>query len=250
MMDEGQIAAFQRDGYLLLPGFFNADEVADITRWTEELASAPEEVGRHWVYREASLLDPDARIIQRIENFCPFHEGFDQLVRRGRLMDTVSRLFGEQAILFKEKINFKMPGGAGFKAHQDQQAGWSTYAPLFITALVGIDASTLENGCLEVAGGWHKQGLLGDEWRPLDDRRIAEVGLKPVPTNPGDVLLFDSYVPHASAGNMTGSARRILYLTYNRLSDGDQRERYYRDKFAAFPPDVARVPGAEYVFRV
>jgi 2-aminoethylphosphonate dioxygenase len=249
-MDEGQIASFQRDGYLLLRGFFNRDEVAEITRWTEELASAPEEVGRHWVYREASLLDPEDRIIQRIENFCPFHEGFDRLVRHGRLMETVSRLFGEQAILFKEKINFKMPGGAGFKAHQDQQAGWSTYAPLFITALVGIDASTLENGCLEVAPGWHKQGLLGEEWKPLDDQRIAEVGLKPVPTSPGDVLLFDSYVPHASAENMTGAARRILYLTYNRLSDGDQRERYYRDKFAAFPPDVARVPGSEYVFRV
>jgi ectoine hydroxylase-related dioxygenase (phytanoyl-CoA dioxygenase family) len=249
-MDEGQIAAFQRDGYLLLRGFFDRDEVAEITRWTEELASAPEEVGQHWVYREASLLDPEDRIIQRIENFCPFHEGFDRLVRHGRLMETVSRLFGEQAILFKEKINFKMPGGARFKAHQDQQAGWSTYAPLFITALVGIDASTLENGCLEVAPGWHKRGLLGEEWKPLDDQRIAEVGLKPVPTNPGDVLLFDSYVPHASAENMTGAARRILYLTYNRLSDGDQRERYYRDKFAAFPPDVARVPGSEYVFRV
>ena len=249
-MDEGQIAAFQRDGYLLLRGFFNPDEVANITRWTEELASAPEEVGQHWVYREASLLDPEDRIIQRIENFCPFHEGFDRLVRHGRLMETVSRLFGEQAILFKEKINFKMPGGAGFKAHQDQQAGWSTYAPLFITALVGIDASTLENGCLEVAPGWHKRGLLGEEWKPLDDQRIAEVGLKPVPTSPGDVLLFDSYVPHASAENMTAAARRILYLTYNRLSDGDQRERYYSDKFAAFPPDVARVPGSEYVFRV
>ena len=58
-MDEGQIAAFQRDGYLLLRGFFDRDEVAEITRWTEELASAPEEVGRHWVYREASLLDPE-----------------------------------------------------------------------------------------------------------------------------------------------------------------------------------------------
>src|SRR3954447_2460026 len=172
-MDANQIAAFQRDGYLLLRGFFDPNEVADITRWTEELAEAPEEAGRHWVYREASLLDPETRIIQRIENFCPFHDGFDRLVRlvrHDRLIETVSCLFGEQAILFKEKINFKMPGGAGFKAHQDQQAGWSTYAPLFITALVGIDASTLENGCLEVAGGWHKQGLLGEEWRPLDDR--------------------------------------------------------------------------------
>jgi 2-aminoethylphosphonate dioxygenase len=249
-MDANQIAAFQRDGYLLRRGFFDPNEVADITRWTEELAEAPEEAGRHWVYREASLLDPEIRIIQRIENFCPFHDGFDRLVRHDRLIETVSHVFDEQAILFKEKINFKMPGGAGFKAHQDQQAGWSTYAPLFITALVGIDASTLDNGCLEVAPGWHKQGLLGEEWRPLDDQRIAEIGLKPVPTEPGDVLLFDSYVPHASAENMTGAARRILYLTYNRLSDGDQRERYYRDKFVAFPPDVARVPGSEYVFRV
>ena len=47
-----------------------------------------------------------------------------------------------------------------------------------------------------------------------------------------------------------GAARRILYLTYNRLSDGDHREAYYRDKSAAFPPDVARVPGSSYVFRV
>ena len=87
-MDETQVGAFQRDGYLLLPRFFDRDEVAEITRWTEELASAPEEVGSHWVYREASLLDPDARIIQRIENFCPFHDGFDRLVRQGRLMET------------------------------------------------------------------------------------------------------------------------------------------------------------------
>jgi 2-aminoethylphosphonate dioxygenase len=116
-MDANQIAAFQRDGYLLLRGFFDPNEVADITRWTEELAEAPEEAGRHWVYREASLLDPETRIIQRIENFCPFHDGFDRLVRHDRLIETVSCLFGEQAILFKEKINFKMPGGAGFKAH-------------------------------------------------------------------------------------------------------------------------------------
>jgi hypothetical protein len=30
----------------------------------------------------------------------------------------VSDLFGEPASLFKEKINFKLPGGGGFLAHQ------------------------------------------------------------------------------------------------------------------------------------
>ena len=33
-------------------------------------------------------------------------------------MDVVSDLFDEPAVLFKEKINFKLPGGGGFLAHQ------------------------------------------------------------------------------------------------------------------------------------
>ena len=173
-MNADQIATFRRDRDLLLPDFLYQATVAEIGRWAQELADAPEKTGRHWVYREASLLDPNDRIIQRIVNFCPFHEGFDHLVRHGALIDTVSQLFGEPAVLFKEKINFKMPGAGGFKARQDQQAGWSTYAPLFITALVAIDASTVENGCLEVAAGWHAKASWarsGTRWtRPASPR--------------------------------------------------------------------------------
>ncbi len=31
-------------------------------------------------------------------------------------------------MLFKDKINFTLPGGDGFKPHQDQQTGWSASA--------------------------------------------------------------------------------------------------------------------------
>lgn len=33
-------------------------------------------------------------------------------------MDAASAALGEQAVLFKEKINYKQPGGAGYAAHQ------------------------------------------------------------------------------------------------------------------------------------
>jgi len=69
-------------------------------------------------------------------------------------------------VLFKDKINFKLPGGDGFKPHQDQQAGWSTYADLFITAMVSLDATTADNGCLELCAGQHTRGLLGVSGRP------------------------------------------------------------------------------------
>lgn len=245
-----KLAAFRRDGFVVARGLLTPREIADLTRWTEELASAPEEPGRQMVYGEQSILAPERRLIQRIENFCPFHAGFDALLAHGRLIAAAAQLFGEPAAMFKDKINFKMPGGDGFKAHQDQQAGWSRYASLFITALVAIDAATVENGCLEIAAGQHRRGLLAPEWRPLEPADMTGFELKPLPTQSGDVVFFDSYVPHASSPNLTGTQRRVLYVTYNRASEGDHRERYFGEKRAAFPPDVERQPGTRYVFRV
>jgi 2-aminoethylphosphonate dioxygenase len=242
-----EVARLQRDGYLVVRNFFNAAEVGQLLRWTEELQTAPEVSGRHWVYREDSVATPGKRVIQRIENFCPYHEGFDRVIREGPLVRWTAALVGGPVVLFKDKINFKMPGGAGFKAHQDQQAGWSTYAPLFVTAMVTLDPSTLENGCLELAPGRHREGLIGEQWVPLEE---SGLDLQPVPTAPGDVIFFDSFAPHASKANLTNAPRRILYLTYNLASQGDHRERYFADKHASFPPDVDRDREKTYVFRV
>ena len=249
-LDSAAIDRYMRHGWVAVRGFFSAAQIADIQRFTEETLALPEISGAQMVYRETSLLDPNARVIQRIEDLCPHHQGFDRLIRGGRLQRCVERLLGEPAVLFKEKINFKMPGGAGFEAHQDQQAGWSAYAPLFVTALISIDPTTIENGCLEMATGPRQTGLIGREWTPLTAVEMRPFDLEPVPTQPGDVLFFDSYVPHASKPNLTGKQRRILYLTYNRSSDGDHRVRYYADKRANFPPDIDRRPGVEYRFRV
>jgi hypothetical protein len=240
-------ALMERDGYLVIPGFFDADQTADLLAWTKALEHMSERPGQHWVYHEDSLTDVGQRVVQRIENFCPYHRGFDDIVRLGGLARWTGALMGAPVVLFKDKINFKMPGGAGFKAHQDQQAGWTKYAPIFITAMVTLDPATLENGCLEMVPGRHREGLIGEEWNPLDETGLA---LCAVPTAPGDVVFFDSFAPHASRPNLTDQPRRILYLTYNLASAGDHREQYYADKHAAFPPDVERDASATYVFRV
>ncbi len=241
------VAGMQQDGFLVVRQFFGPQQMAALLRWTEYLQHAPEAPGQHWVYHEDSLTEPGRRVIQRIENFCPYHAGLDDLVRHGSLQRWTAALMGGPVVLFKDKINFKMPGGPGFKAHQDQQAGWGKYADLFVTALVTIDAATLDNGCLEMVSGRHRDGLIGEEWNPLDESTLA---LQPVPTLPGDVIFFDSYAPHASKANFTSQPRRLLYLTYNLASAGDHRAPYYADKHTAFPPDIEREAGANYVFRV
>lgn len=242
-----ELSEFNRNGFLTIRNFLEPERCRELMWWTEEITAAPQVPGRHMVYYEDSLIEPGRRIVQRIENFCPFHPGFDRLLRQGPLIAWAGALLGGEAVLFKDKINFKLPGGGGFAAHQDQQAGWSIYAPLFLTVMVSVDASNVENGCLEIAAGRHHEGLIGEEWRPLQRDDLA---FAPVPTEPGDVIFFDSFVPHASAPNQTASPRRILYVTYTLASYGDHRERYFADKRRDFPPDIEREPGRVYTFRV
>ena len=245
-----QVECFETTGWAAAPGFFNAAETARLRQYVRELGEMPERSGAQMLYRENSLLDRGSRVLQRVEDFCPHHAGLDALIRKGRLARAVEELLGEEAVLFKDKINYKESGGGAFEPHQDQQAGWSRYAPLFVTALVSIDLATEENGCLEIANTPRLTRLIGKEWQPLTPEELRGLEFTSLPTEPGDVVFFDSFVVHRSQANLTAHGRRVLYVTYNRAADGDHRQQYYLDKRASFPPDIDRQPGVTYKYRV
>jgi 2-aminoethylphosphonate dioxygenase len=244
------VECFARTGWAAVPGFFNAAETTRLRQYVRELGELPERSGARMLYHENSLLEPNLRVLQRVEDFCPYHAGLDALIRAGRLAGAVEELLGEEAVLFKDKINYKASGGGAFEPHQDQQAGWSRYAPLFITALVSIDRATEENGCLEIANTPRLSRLIGKEWQPLTPEELSGLEFESLPTEPGDVVFFDSFVVHRSQANLTPHGRRVLYVTYNRAADGDHRQQYYADKRASFPPDIDRQPGVTYQYRV
>ncbi len=229
MLTKSQIEQFHRDGILVVRSMYDPDEMHDISLWTDEVASAPEISGHYLMYFETSQQD-DSRILSRIENFVPYHAGFAELITRLRMREAVGELFGEAAVLFKDKINFKLPGTDGFREHQDVQAGWDRYAGIHITAMVAIDATTAANGSLEMIPGVHRQGLLGEMWAPLTNADTGELAYEAVHCQSGNAMFFDSYVPHRSLPNTTDQARRVLYITFNKASEGDSREGYYADK--------------------
>lgn len=247
VLSDQQIDDFKRDGFVVTPGVFDAAEVAGIDAAMNDLVNLPEEPGKHWVYWEESRLDPDKKIISRIENISPYVSGFAEL--SAALKPPVGKLLGEDAALFKEKVNFKYPGADGFKPHQDSQAGWWDYADYFVTVMVCVDEATEKNGCLQVVAGHHKEGLVR-KWEPLNEEDTGKMDFIMVPTKPGDVIYFDSYTPHGSEPNMSDKTRRVYFATYSRLSDGNFLEQYYADKRKTYPPDIEREAGKEYKFRV
>lgn len=246
-LDLPQVEQFKRHGFTVMRRAFDGEAVAQFDAWATDLVQQPEVSGRHWVYRDPSLLDPSQRIITRIERISPFHAGFEALTLA--LKPLVEQLLGEPAALFKEKINFKFPGADGFKPHQDAQAGWNNYADFFVSALVCFDEATAKNGCLQIVENYEHKGL-ARLWEPLTESDLAGMRWIDLPTQPGDIIFFDSYVPHASQPNLTDGMRRIYYATYNRASAGELMERYYADKHKSYPPDIDRDPAKRYVFRV
>ena len=53
----------------------------------------------------------DGRQLCRIENFVPYHKALCDLLTGPTTIAVLAKLFGEDAVLFKEKINFKLAGG-------------------------------------------------------------------------------------------------------------------------------------------
>src|SRR5262249_1135210 len=92
---------------------------ADILRaWTDAIERWP--VGRQVWGQYAEQME-DRGGVCRTENVSACHPGVAALVE-GALRAVATDTLGEPATPFKDKINYKHPGGAGFRPHQDRLA--------------------------------------------------------------------------------------------------------------------------------
>jgi ectoine hydroxylase-related dioxygenase (phytanoyl-CoA dioxygenase family) len=268
-LTEEQVETYRRDGCLLLRGFLSSEETRDMVRWVNDMATwcKPTQEqslsGSHYTFHYESLhVEGEegglARVpaLCRVENFTPFHGGLDALARE-RLAPVCAQVLGQPVALFKEKLNIKPAGGKGYAAHYDgPSAAALGLARTFVTAQVAVDAQTVENGCLQVVrprARWPPgQDMVppsssdpdrGGRVGAIPEAVAEELEWEPVECSPGDVLLFDHWMPHRSHFNRSTQERRVLYLLFNPASEGDFRDQYYR-LFAQLRAEAAAAAAA------
>ena len=242
MIGEDKIQTFNKDGFILLKDYFSKDESCNIINWASELENCPETSGKWMIYFESN----GSR--SRIENFLDYHTKINELVSN-KLTPLLESLIGEKMSIFKDKMNWKMANGKGFKAHQDQPA-WSDFPPKrYFSIALFANNTTVENGCLQFVKGKNNEGLYSHDINgngELDLEIEKQLEWNHITTTPRDLLIFDSYAPHRSYDNTTNDSRRIFYFTYNKASEGLHYYDYLKKKRIEFPPNIERVEGMKY----
>lgn len=231
---------FNKHGFLHIKNFFSKGDIHILNCTANTLNKLPEVRGGYMKYFEKSN-NNNERILARMENFIN-HEKLTLFrnIINNKVTPLVEEVHHKRMILFKDKINWKLPGGGSFQPHQDHDA-WTDFPPnTFTTAAIFVDDSTLENGCLQVVKRMHNEGLLPNKNGCIDKRLTDTFEWMPLITSPTDLVLFDSYTPHMSETNKSDKPRRAFYLTYNPKEEGDHYEHYFKKKRLEFPPDFER----------
>jgi len=116
-ISETQHRSWKCDGWLALHGSIDERLLRILRQAGDELASWATAGGPGLHHFEMADRGP---ALARSERFADEHTTLGSFLRSGLATDILAQLFGEPAALFKEKVNYKQPGGAGFAPHHSK----------------------------------------------------------------------------------------------------------------------------------
>ncbi|MDP1574328.1 MAG: phytanoyl-CoA dioxygenase family protein [Coxiellaceae bacterium] len=226
-------------GYYLLEDFLSYSEFEKCRKMADELQVLPEKANGPMKYFEISEKNK-TEILNRVENFAESKLDLCSQLFYKKIPSFLKNVFGNNFFLLKEKINFKMPGGEGFRAHQDAPAFTRFIKNEMLTFMIPVQSTNRENGCLQISGNYFKNEIITHENGTISNDIFNKIIWKEIPMNERDMLVFSSMLLHRSESNKSNSPRRSYFITYNQEIDGDLRREYFKYKREKFPPRIER----------
>jgi ectoine hydroxylase-related dioxygenase (phytanoyl-CoA dioxygenase family) len=224
MLNEEQIKEFNEQGFIIIKGLFNQEEITKIKNSFE------------FLYTKAMNLNGVSQMLENSEfvfepgglNRIVWCGGNDQhLLEIGaseKILKPVSQLLESQKMIqLINQAHFKMPGEkVEFFWHQDSEHrryGTDMWKDVngkgsYIQTALAIDPMTNENGPLKFYPKSNQLGYLNipenKNWKEqLPHKEEFVVNLAP-----GDLALFGPYAIHSSSVNNSDKPRRILINGY------------------------------------
>ncbi len=219
-LSEDQIAAFEANGFLALNNVFSQDEVLTWRQSAEALQARAAGLTESTDRFRLQTWDDDILQLQQVAEPHELGTIWMDLARDPRILDAVESLIGPNIQLYYSMFMMKLPWH-GFEApwHQDM-AFFPHNQASQIACQVYVDDSTVENGCIRVVPGSHKEGLVNHykdgEFTArvqVDTARYDQAEVI-VPVNAGGMLFWHSLTLHRSDPNTSEHPRRAIVFEY------------------------------------
>ncbi len=214
-----QIAQFNRDGYLMVPDLFDAQEMdlllkigrGDREKAKQVHAAKDTQGGESKLWLTA---DTDRQDIYN--GFC----------HSRCIVDNCERFMDDEVYLYHYKMMVKEPRvGGAWEWHQDYGYWYHNQClyPDMISVMIAVDRAYKGNGCLQVIRGSHKLGRVehGTYGTQVGaDPKRVELALKHqelvyAEMQPGTALFFHANTLHRSDQNTSADPRWTLICCYN-----------------------------------
>lgn len=211
-LSSAQLAAYDRDGFVVTPNVFTRPELAEMDaefdRIIDEQATMPDppgQPGRGWLLRLGLLSDKTAE-------YCA----------DDRVLDLISPIVRPGIAIYSAKLVSKEPRDPEpCHWHQDD-AYYVSRSSSAVRKSIWVPLTDVApaQGCLRVVPGSHKRGLQPTKKRPNGtcDLSIAtQFDLSDavdVPITANKMVLFSALLYHSSEGNTTDTRRRAFIVSY------------------------------------
>jgi len=222
---------FDEDGYVLIPGLFDTDEV-NLLRTAME---TDPQIRSH-LYDRTDRSGASTRMA--LWNH-PGDSVYGLAARCQRVVDTMEELLGGEVYHYHSKLTAKEPEvGGAWEWHQDYGYWYHNGClfPLMASLMIALDRTTRDNGCLQLLRGSHKLGRIdhgmleggqvGADLERVEQARKA-LPLVYAEMAPGDGLFFHCNTLHRSDHNRSRDRRWTLLLCYNAARNDPYREHHH-----------------------
>ncbi len=164
MLSQKQIEFFNENGYLRIPQVYTPEEVDAMRRELDQLIQdwATTNMGWSGPWRQV-YMSPEVEkrsMLTHLHDLHFYSNAWCRAVTNPRLAEVMSDLLGPNVELHHTTLHIKPPEtGMPFPLHQDspfyQHEGFG-----YVDALVHLDDTNDENGCLRFVPGSHQNGHL------------------------------------------------------------------------------------------
>jgi ectoine hydroxylase-related dioxygenase (phytanoyl-CoA dioxygenase family) len=224
---------YEREGWLFVRQFIDAQMVSELLRSSEKLEAQAKNIVQDTVVRGVGFevqsasgrkgevaVSPGA--LRKISFPSKGQHTFANLRRDEGVLTALTQLGLDAPKCLVDQINFKLPRhGTGFPFHQDAHfVVGATQGRLErhggLNLVIALDSADAENGGFVVLGRTHTSGLKQFPYdrESMNEGFFDETHRTLVAMQPGDAVLFHPLLAHGSGRNESDRPRRLITMWF------------------------------------